>query len=372
MIYFDSAATSVPSTAAVLTAKEFLEVYGNPSSVHSAGVNAKKIIDQARKRVATAFSCKENEIIFTGCGSESNNTAIFGMAKLRKRRSNRIITTDSEHPSVSAPIAALEEEGFEVIKIKTLGGELDIKMLEDELSKGAAFVSIMLANNETGAKYDIAAVRKAIDKSGCGALFHCDAVQGFLKTDDKRELVKNCDMASVSAHKIGGFKGVGALYLKNGIKLPAFIKGGGQESGFRSGTENTLGIASFGAACEAFNAETKKHISEIYDYLVSLLSENPFVKLNIPKNHIKTIISASVIGVRSEVMLNALNAEGICISAGSACSARKGISHALSGYGLEKSEIESTVRISIGAHNTKEECDILAEKLFDVAKRLKR
>lgn len=372
MIYFDSAATTVPSDAAVSAAKEFLSVYGNPSSVHSAGVNAKKIIDMSRKRVANALSCKENEVIFTGCGSESNNMAIFGMAKLRRRRSNRIITTDSEHPSVSAPISALEDEGFEVVKISTLGGALDIPMLEHELSKGAAFVSIMLANNETGAKYDIASVRNAIEKSGCGALFHCDSVQGFLKTEDKREIAKYCDMASVSAHKVGGFKGVGALYLKNGIKLPAFIKGGGQENGFRSGTENLLGIAAFGAACEGFNADVKQHIAEIYDYLVSLLSENPYVSLNIPKNHIKTIISCSVLGVRSEVMLNALNAENICISAGSACSARKGISHALAGYGLSKKEIESTVRISIGADNTKEECDILAEKLFDIAKRLKR
>lgn len=372
MIYFDSAATAVPSEAAISAAKEFLSVYGNPSSVHSAGVSAKKIIDLSRKRVANAFSCKENEVVFTGCGSESNNMALFGMVKLRRRRSNRIITTDSEHPSVSAPISALEEEGFEVVRIKTLGGEVDVSMLEQELSKGAAFVSIMLANNETGAKYDIAAVRSAIDKSGCGALFHCDAVQGFLKTEDKREIAKYCDMASVSAHKIGGFKGVGALFLKSGIKLPAFIKGGGQESGFRSGTENVLGIAAFGAACEAFNADVKQHISEIYDHLIYRLSENPYITLNIPKNHIKTIISASVSGVRSEVMLNALNAENICISAGSACSARKGISHALAGYGLSKKEIESTVRISIGANNTKEECDILAEKLFETAKRLKR
>lgn len=372
MIYFDSAATTCPSPSAVKAAETAFTIYGNPSSVHSAGLDAKKIVDSARKSVSRALSCKPEEIIFTSCGSESNNQAIFGAAKLRIRRSKRIITTDSEHPSVAEPIKALEGEGFEVIRIPTLGGELDLNALENALKDGAAFVSIMLANNETGAKYDISAVRRAIDKSGCGALFHCDAVQGFLKTKDKREIVKNCDLASISAHKIGGFKGVGALYIKSGIKLPPFIRGGGQESGLRSGTENLIGIASFGAAVDAFDGSVTEHISEIYSYLVGLLSENTDFKLNIPKNHIDTIISLSVKGVRSEVMLNALNTEGICISAGSACSARKGVSHALAGYGLPKEEIESTVRISIGATNKKEECDILAEKLGEIAKRLRR
>lgn len=372
MIYFDSAATTIPCKEALSAAENAFTIYGNPSSVHSAGLSAKKTVDEARKSVASALSCKPDEIIFTSCGSESNNQAIFGLAKLRIRRSKRIITTDSEHPSVSAPLKALEDDGWEIIRISTLNGELNIEQLEAELKNGAAFVSIMLANNETGAKYDIPAVRKAIDRSGCGALLHCDAVQGFLKVGDKREIAKNCDVASVSAHKIGGFKGVGALYAKSGIKLPAFVHGGGQESGYRSGTENVIGIAAFGAACAAFNSEKAAHITEIYDYLTEKLSKIENTKLNLPKNHIDTIVSISVKGVRSEVMLNALNTEGICISAGSACSARKGVSHALSGYGLPKDEIESTVRISIGAHNTKEECDILCQKLDEIAKRLRR
>lgn len=372
MIYFDSAATTAPSQEAIFAAENAFKIFGNPSSVHTAGLNAKKIIDDARKSVALALSCKPDEIVFTSCGSESNNQAIFGMAKLRARRSKRIITTDSEHPSVSAPIKVLEENGWEVVRLSTLGGNFDIAKLEDALSGGAAFVSIMLANNETGAKYNIPAVRKAIDKSGCGALLHCDAVQGFLKIADKREIAKNCDLASVSAHKIGGFKGVGALYVKTGIKLFPFIHGGGQESGYRSGTENVIGIAAFGAACTAFNLKVKEHISSIYAYLTDKLSSLDCVKLNIPKSHIDTVISMSIKGVRSEVMLNALNTENICISAGSACSARKGISHALAGFGLPKEEIESTVRISIGANNTKEECDILCEKIEEIAKRLKR
>ncbi len=372
MIYFDSAATTIPSIAAINEAKNLIDIYGNPSSVHSEGINAKKVIDNARKTIAKALYAKPEEIIFTSCGSESNNTAIFGLAKLRARRSKRIITSDSEHPSVSAPLSALEEEGFEIIRIPTMGGKLDIEILEAELSKGAAFVAIMLANNETGALYDIPAVRRAIDKSGCGAYFHCDAVQGFLKTKDKKIISKNCDTASISAHKIGGFKGIGALYVKNGIKMPAFIRGGGQEGGLRSGTENVLGISAFAAACESFDENISAHISEIYTYLSGLLAENPDLTLHIPENHIDSILLVSVHGVRSEVMLNALNLKDICVSAGSACSARKGVTHAMAAYGMPKDMLESAIRISIGAHNTKEECHILAETIKDIQIRLKR
>lgn len=371
-VYFDSAATSVPLGCAVKAANEAIAVYGNPSSVHTAGLNARKITENSRKTVASALYCRPEEIIFTGCGSESNNQAIFGSAKLRKRRSNRIITTDSEHPSVLNPLAKLAEDGFEIVKIGTKNGVLDLERLGAELDNGAAFVTVMLANNETGAKYDISAVRKLIDKSGCGALFHCDAVQGFLKTADRREIVKNCDLASISAHKIGGLKGVGALYCRSGIKLPAFILGGGQESGFRSGTENVPGIAAFAAACAEFPERYSK-IPLLYARLVERLK--PFgelIKLNIPEEHIETVLSVSASGVRSEVLLNALDLYGICISAGSACSARKGPSGALTAYGLSKQEIEGTVRISFGTENTEDEVDFLAEKLIETVKKLKR
>lgn len=372
MIYFDSAATTKPSLGAINAAKDAIEIYGNPSSVHSAGINGKKLLDNARKTVAKALSAKPEEIVFTSCGSESNNQAIFGLAKLRVRRSKRIITSDSEHPSVSSPLSVLEEEGWEIVRIPTVGGKLCLQTLETQLSKGCAFVTIMLANNETGAKYDIASVRKAIDKSGCGALFHCDAVQGFLKVGDKREIVKNCDLASISAHKVGGFKGVGALYIKNGIKLPPFIRGGGQENGLRSGTENIVGISAFAGAVEEFNGDVTNHISRLYNYTASLLEKIDGVVLHIPESHVDSVLLISALGVRSEVMLNALNAEGICVSAGSACSARKGVTHAMQSFGLSKEMLESAVRISFGAENTKEECEILAQKIEEALKRLKR
>ncbi len=371
-MYFDSAATTKPSKSAIETAQSAIAIYGNPSSVHSFGLDAKKIIDNSRKSVATALCVKPEEIVFTSCGSESNNQAIFGMAKLRARRSKRIITTDSEHPSVSMPINALGEDGWEIVKISTKGGSLDLEQLENQLKQGAAFVSIMLANNETGAKYDIPSVRKLITKSGCGALLHCDAVQGFLKVNDKREIAKNCDLASISAHKIGGFKGIGGLFVKSGIKIAPFIRGGGQENGLRSGTENIIGIASFDGACKEFNNQVTDHIKSLYDYTLDLLSKYDGIKINMPKEHINTVLSISVKGVRSEVMLNALNKEGIYISAGSACSARKGISHALAGFGLTKEEIESTVRISFGQENKLEECAVLVEKINEIAIKLRR
>lgn len=371
-IYFDSAATAVPLKTATDAAISAMSVVGNPSSVHKAGLSAKKIIDNARKSVANALYCKPEEIIFTSGGSESNNQALYGLAKLRARRSKRIITTDSEHPSINNPLSNLAENGYEIIKIGTKNGVLDIDGLKNALKDGAAFVSVMLVNNETGAKYDIAAVRREIDKSGCGALLHCDAVQGFLKTETAREITKNCDLASISAHKIGGIKGVGALFVKNGVKIAPFVCGGGQENGLRSGTENVSGIAAFGAACESYVAESA-HIKELYDELVNRLRESDAdFKLNIPENHVNTILSLSVVGARSEVILNALSAEGICISAGSACSARKGHSGTLTAFGLTKEEIEGTVRISIGTHNTKEEIAFLAEKLAETAKRLRR
>ena len=372
VIYFDSAATSIPLNNAAEAANKAISVYGNPSSIHAAGLSAKKIIDTARKSVADALYCKPDEIIFTSGGSESNNQAIYGCAKLRVRRSKRIITSDSEHPSVSAPLSFLEENGWEIVRIGTKNGVFDIKSFENELKSGAAFVTVMYVNNETGAKYDIASIRKAIDKSGCGALFHCDAVQGFLKTADGREISKNCDLASISAHKIGGFKGVGALYCKNGIKLPPFIRGGGQENNLRSGTENVIGIAAFGAACEEYKRESA-HIPELYNKLTELLKNSDVgFQLNVPENHVNNILSVSVRGVKSEVMLNALNTAGICISAGSACSARKGVSGTLGAYGLTKEEIDGTVRISIGTNNTIEEIAFLVGKLEETAKKLRR
>ena len=372
-LYFDHAATTVVLESARKAAIEAFDVYGNPSSVHSTGIAAKKIIDNARKAVAASLYCKPEEIIFTSGGSESNNQAIYGLAKLRARRSKRIITTDSEHPSVANPINSLAESGFEVVRISTKGGRLDLQQLERELESGAAFVSVMLVNNETGAIYDIESVKRAIDKSGCGALLHCDAVQGFLKTD-MRIISKYCDLASISAHKIGGMKGVGALYCKQGIikNLAPFIRGGGQENGLRSGTENVIGIAAFAAACVEY-PKHRDEISSVYDYTIELIKQSDIdFTINLPEKRVETILSLSVSGVKSEVVLNCLVLHDICISAGSACSARKGRSGTLEAFGLSKELADGTVRISFGVGNTKEQVEFLVEKLVEAIKRLKK
>lgn len=373
-IYLDHAATGVVRKEALAAFNGASAIYGNPSSLHGAGMEAKRLVDASRAEVAHAFGVGAGEIIFTSGGSESNNQAIFGLSRLRARRAKRVILTDSEHPSVENPVRALAEQGFEPVYIPTRGGKLDIPALEEALTVPTALVCVMLANNETGAVYDIAAVRSAITRARSEAFFHCDAVQGFLKAREYTQIKKYCDTASVSAHKIGGVKGVGALFVKNGIKIPPFILGGGQEGGLRSGTENVAGIAAFAAACKAFKQSENEHIYKLRQGMLDYFNScGGNIIARTPENAVPSILSISVPGVRSEVMLNALSAEGIYVSAGSACSAsRKGVSRVLEAYGMPREELESAIRISFGATNTYEECVFAAERIAANAKRLRR
>lgn len=369
-IYFDSAATTKPCKTAIEAAMEAINEYGNPSSTHFRGIAARKIIDKAREQVASAIGCKKAEFIFTGSGSESNNQAVFGAVKAKKRHSNIIVSTDSEHPSVENPLQYLEKKGFTVIRLSTKGGKIDIDELRTALSQKVALITVMLANNETGALYDIAMIRREIDKSGCGAIFHCDAVQGFLKTK-KNILIKNCDLVSVSAHKINGIKGCGGLYIKKGIMIMPLILGGGHERGLRSGTENTPAIAAFGAACQEWknNSDRPKYITGLRDYTEKSISDalGNKVLINKPSERICTILSIVLKGVKSEVVLNFLSSEGICVSAGSACSSRKKENRALNAFGLSKTDIDNTLRISFSYMNTKKEIDLLVYYLKKAA-----
>lgn len=366
-IYFDSAATTKPSQAAVEAAVKAMEEYGNPSSTHFRGLAARRIIENARGIIANALGCGEDEFIFTASGSESNNLAVIGAARARRKRSNIIVSTDSEHPSVEKPLEYLESEGFQVIRLSTKGGKLDMNELREALRQKVALVSIMRANNETGALYDIASVRREIDDSGCGALFHCDAVQGFLKTANRGELTRYCDLVSVSAHKINALKGCGGLYVKKGVNLQAIVLGGGHERGLRSGTENTPAIAAFGAACQEWlaNKDRVKTIAALRDYAEQRIIEElgDKVKIYRPPERICGILSISLSGVKSEVALNYLSGEGICVSAGSACSSHKKENRVLANFGLKKEEIDSALRISFSYMNTKEEIDFLAKYL---------
>lgn len=370
-IYFDSAATTRPCKAAVEAAQKAIEEYGNPSSTHFRGMAARRIVEKARSQAASVLGCEEDEFVFTGSGSEANNMAVIGIARARKRHSNVIVSTDSEHPSVEQPLKFLESEGFRVIRLSTKGGEIAAGELKNALSEKVALVTVMRANNETGALYDIAAIRREIDRSGCGALFHCDAVQGFLKTPNQSELAKYCDTVSISAHKINALKGCGGLYIKKGTNLPVLIRGGGQERGLRSGTENTPAIAAFGAACSEWSSSKERvgYISALRDYAEEKIMDNLGDKVIIhrPVQRICTILSLSLVGVKSEVALNLLSGEGICVSAGSACSAHKKESRVLKAFGLRKREIEGTLRISFSYTNTREEIDLLISGLKKAA-----
>lgn len=370
-LYFDSAATAPPCAEALQAVTTAYEAYGNPSSLHVAGMQARRLIEEARGQLAHAFRCEAEQLFFTSSGTESNNQALFGLAKLRGKRARTVIATDSEHPSVENPLRALEEQGFTVIRLSTTGGVLDCDGLKEALLHAGpvAFVTVMQANNETGAVYDLPRVRRTLEETGSDALLHCDAVQGFLKADDR--LPACCDLVTLSAHKIGGVKGAGALYIgKRAHALPPLLLGGGQENGMRSGTENVAAIAAFGAAAAAASANRER-----LPYLASLREEvlrrlqGSGLLFHLPDRHLPNILHLSIPGVPSSWALNFLSERGICVSAGSACSARekKKGNRVLKAYGLPDREIETSLRISFSERNTMEECAILCDALQDCA-----
>ncbi len=376
MIYFDNSATTALSDAAKSAMLAAMETYANPSSLHKSGLAARKIIDNARSSVANALGVKgihPSQLIFTASGTEANNTAIFGTVYAKKRRaSNRIITTDGEHPSVENALKKLEEDGFEVIRISTKGGALDFDQFAEALKKPPVLVTMMMVNNETGAVYDVAKAFSMAKRSCPDTVTHCDAVQGFLKCRFTPQSI-SADLVTVSAHKIHGPKGVGALYIDAQMlktkKIVPYIIGGGQESSFRAGTENTVGIAGFGAAAEcesklfASNVEAMRSIRE---YLIDKLSKLN-VTINIPEDKCAPhVLSITLPNIKSETMLHYLSSKDICISSGSACSSRSlKTSQALTAFGLLPTQADCTIRVSLNAKNTKEEADEFIVALKD-------
>ncbi len=373
MIYLDNSSTTKPDKKAVDAAISAMEYFGNPSSPHALGTKANLMLSEARKNISSVLKCSESELFFTSGGSESNNTLILGLARKNSKRAKRVITTDSEHPSVEEPVSLLEREGFEVIRLSTKGGVINMDELREALAKKTSLVTIMHANNETGALYDIAKIREAIDESESGAYFHSDCVQSFMKTNVN--FTKYCDASSFSAHKIGGLKGCGGIFLKKDIKLEPFIRGGGQEKGFRSGTENMSGIMAFSAAVSAWNESKKERNAHILS-LKKLLSEKLLetlcekVVINTPDVSVCTVLNFSIPGIKSETVINALSAEEIYVSASSACSARAKENKILSAFGLSKELSESALRVGISYFNTEEEILVLASKLEEITKKL--
>lgn len=371
-VYFDNAATTPVSDGVKEAFISALSLYGNPSSLHGAGSAARNAMEQARHTLASLAGCKEEEFYFTASGTEANNTAIFGIMARKAKQCRRVVLTDSEHPSVTECVRALEKNGARVVLIPTKGGAVDMGTLEKALSEKTALVCVMAVNNETGALYDLKGVRSLIDKTGCGAHLHCDAVQAFMKTPGIKRLLRSADTVALSAHKLHAPRGIGALIVKNGVSLPPYLYGGGQERGMRSGTENVAGAVAFATAASEYTEEKLATVSAVRNRIIDNLQKAGNVGFNIPAEHIEGILNISLYGIKSETALNCLSTEGIYISASSACSARKGVSSVLTAYGLEREGLLSALRIGISPYNTVEEADALCDALIRARERYGR
>ena len=375
-IYFDNASTTKPSNEVVREMMQtYVTDYGNPSSLHSFGRDSVALVDKAREQIAKAIGAKPNEIYFTSGGTEANNWAIRGLAYANRTKGNHIITSKIEHPSILEECKKLENEGFEVTYLDV--DEKGVVKLEDLLhyiTNKTILISIMSANNEVGTIQHIQAIAKTANEKGIK--FHTDAVQAV------GSLVFNVDAMgidamSISSHKINGPKGVGALYVRNGVKIDSLIVGGKQERGLRGGTQNVPAIVGFGKAMELARAEMvskNKKVRVLSEYLLKKLDENfEDIKFNGHlAQRIPGIVNVSFDYIKAESIITILDLNGIAVSAGSACSAGTvEISHVLKAMGLDDIMAQGAIRISLSASNTKEEIDYFIEKLIPIVAKLR-
>lgn len=377
--YFDNSATTrcYPEVAEIVV-KTMTEDFGNPSAMHLKGVEAEKYVREAAQILAKILKVNEKEIIFTSGGTESNNLALFGGADANKRSGNHIITTSVEHAAVGQPAERLEQMGYEVTIVPVdHRGVVQLEALEKALRPDTILVSTMYVNNEVGAVMPVEEIAKLVHEKSPKALYHVDAIQAFGKY---RIYPKKAgiDMLSVSSHKIHGPKGVGFLYINEKARIQPQILGGGQQAGMRSGTDNVPGIAGLGVAAKMVYTDFDKKIEHMYQ-LKERLAEG-FLKLpNVRLNGMEIregapqILSASFLGVRSEVLLHTLEEKGIYVSAGSACSSHKRkAAGTLSAMGMEAAQRESTLRFSFSEENTFEEVDYALEVIGQVLPMLRR
>lgn len=350
----------------------FSREYGNPSSLHFKGARALNALETARKQISSVMGVTPGEIYFSHSGTLANNTAVFGAAKALRKRGNRIVTTSLEHPSVSRCMDRLESEGFEVIRLAP--GEDGAFREEDmfnAVSSGTILVSAMLVNNETGAINPVECIAKAVKAAKAPALIHVDAIQGFMKIPVKPASL-GADLVTVSGHKIHAPKGVGALYIKKGVKIPSFVTGGGQEGDMFSGTQPMPAIAAMGAAAEALKntAEGLKSAKENKALLLSLLKDNPEIRINSPENALPYIINMSVGKIPSQVLINYLSEREIYVSAGSAC--KKGHrSEVLTNMGFDPARIDSAIRVSLSRFTTPDEIKIFCGAVNDALQNIR-
>ena len=371
--YLDNSATTAVSEAAAAKALYMMtEVFGNPSSLHGMGLDAEREVEAARGMIADSLSVSERNIVFTSGGTEANNTVIFGVSDALKRRGNRIIVSAVEHSSVYESAARLKEIGYDVNYAPVdKNGVVILDELEKLLTDKTILVSIMAVNNETGSVQPTEKIAKLIKSRSKNALFHVDAVQAYCKIP-LRPSKLNVDFMTVSAHKIHGPKGIGALYIRDGARISPLLYGGEQQKKIRPGTESSPLISAFGEAVREADISTNgEYVRKLNTYAVERLTALDGVKINSPDDALPYIINISVDGIRSETMLHHLESFGVYVSSSSACAKGKP-SYVLSAMGLDRDRIDSSIRISFSKRNDTSDIDALIDGLESGINNLQR
>ncbi len=362
MVYLDNAATTKPTQNVLDSVVNYLtNEFGNPSSLHKLGLSSQKLIDKSRSIIAKSLKCESSNIYFTSGATESNNIALFGAAEMYGKRKKRIISTSIEHASVNTVLKKLETMGYEIVKIHpNSNGIIDVNDIIEKIDENTFLISMMAVNNETGYLLPIKETIKIAKKINPNIIFHCDAVQAYMKMPfNVKEFA--ADIVSISAHKIHALKGTGAIYVKKGIRVSPANLGGGQENGLRAGTEAVQNIVSFGAAVEELENTIKTRYSYVYElktYFLDKIKNIDYISVNSKGDTSPYIINISVLNIKSEIMLHFLEEKNIYISTGSACSKGKK-SEVLKAFGVEDNLIDTALRISFNSENTKNEMDTL-------------
>ena len=377
--YFDnSATTKVFDCVKDIVVKTMIEDYGNAASKHTKGVKAEQYIKEARAIIAKTLKVQEKEIVFTSGGSESNNMALIGAAMANRRRGNHIISSNVEHSSVYNTLGVLQEQGFEITYLPVNHqGHIDLEQLKDSLRSETILVSVMYVNNEVGSVEPVEEISKVIKKTYPDILFHVDAIQAYGKYEIRPKR-QGIDLLSVSGHKFHGPKGTGFLYINEKAKVKPLIYGGGQQKGMRSGTENVPGVAGMGAAAKEIYERHREKVDYLYglkDYFMKRLEEIDGCVINSQpgRERAPQIVSVSFQGVRSEVLLHALEEREIYVSSGSACSSNHpGVSGTLKEIGVKQELLDATLRFSFGMFNKSEEIDYAVQVLKELLPVLRR
>lgn len=379
LAYLDNSATTRCSERAKdLMVQILMQDFGNPSSLHGMGVTAEEYIKEAKSNIAKTLKAEEKEILFTSGGTESNNMALIGTALANRRAGNHIITTEIEHASIAAPLEFLKEQGFRITKLSVdKNGHISLEELRDAVGEDTILVSIMMVNNEIGAVEPVAEAAKIIKEKNPNTIFHVDAIQAYGKYRIYPKKL-GIDLLSVSGHKIHAPKGTGFLYIRDKVKIKPIIYGGGQQKGMRSGTENVPGVAALGEAATEIYENFDEKIERMYalkEHFIEEVTKMEGVTVNgcTGRDSAPQIVSVSVDGVRSEVMLHTLEEKQIYVSAGSACSSNKpSVSSTLKSIGLPKELLDSTIRFSFCVNTTMEEIDYAIAAMQEAVPRLRR